>query len=207
MLHRLAWEHLGHRQQQEWHRQEQTDPEPAGHVDQFGIRFLFQTHGLWFEGHATDGAAARFRADNLRGAWGRCTSCPAVGAPPVAYRGLASIYCAGSARNFSRQWGLQKAYDTAIVDLCARCLVRVYCHAAHWVLHSEALLCIDVRYFAELSLVHGIRRSPHGCTHAAQTLHAAPRLRAAPAWRRHWINARAGCDVRDARWQPWASGH
>src|SRR5215831_7828881 len=66
MLHWLAWEHLGHRQQQERHRQAQTDPEPAGHVDQFGIRLLFQTHALWFEGHPTDGASTWLRSDNLR---------------------------------------------------------------------------------------------------------------------------------------------
>jgi hypothetical protein len=44
----------------------------------------------------------------------------------------------------------------------------------------------------ELSLVNGIRRSPTDTRMRAQTLHVVPPLRAAPAWRRHWINARAG---------------
>src|SRR5262249_52794918 len=58
MLHWLAWEHLGHRQQQQRHCQDQTNPEPTGHVDQFRIRFLLQAYGTGFEGHPADGTRA-----------------------------------------------------------------------------------------------------------------------------------------------------
>src|SRR5439155_19992546 len=45
----------------------------------------------------------------------------------------------------------------ALVYLRACCLVRVNCHAANWVLHREALLCIYIWHSAKLSLVIGPR--------------------------------------------------
>jgi len=41
--------------------------------------------------------------------------------------------------------GAAESVRYAIVDLCSCRLVRVHCHAANWVLHSETLLYIYVR--------------------------------------------------------------
>src|SRR5215471_9738470 len=38
--------------------------------------------------------------------------------------------------------GAAESVRYAIVDLRSRCLARVHYHTAHWVLHSEVLLCI-----------------------------------------------------------------
>ena len=60
------------------------------HVDQFGIRFLLHTHGPWFEGHTTDGAAARFGAHNL-GVHGTGVHRPRHRRTPVAIGGWRHI--------------------------------------------------------------------------------------------------------------------
>ena len=49
----------------------------------------------------------------ISGCMGQVYTVPATGAPSwVSWAG--ATYCAGSARNFSRQWGLQKAYVTPL---------------------------------------------------------------------------------------------
>src|SRR5215813_2083627 len=42
-----------HFQYQNRHGKDEADPEPPGHVDQFGVRFLFSDGDQWFERHAT----------------------------------------------------------------------------------------------------------------------------------------------------------
>ena len=66
VAHDAAGEHhIGHREQKNRNRQNDRDPEPARHVDQLGIRLLFETDHPRFQCHAADRTHARLLPHDL----------------------------------------------------------------------------------------------------------------------------------------------
>src|SRR5262245_49630437 len=93
-------------------------------------------HG--FKGHATDGAGARPILAHLR-VHGAGVYRPRHRYTPVGIVSWRHILRRVSAK-LLQAVGAAESIRYAIVGLRSRCLVRVYRHAANWILHSETLL-------------------------------------------------------------------